>query len=100
MHVLRGNPAFTKADEAHLSGAPKVTKNEAADGDRMSAWSILGIARDATSDEIKKAFRKKALETHPDRGGDPAVFRAVERAYARALSKQAKPARRSTVRGK
>jgi curved DNA-binding protein CbpA len=31
----------------------------------------LGIAQNATQDEIKKAFRKLAVKYHPDKGGDP-----------------------------
>jgi len=31
----------------------------------------LGVKKDATADEIKKAFRKIALKEHPDKGGDP-----------------------------
>ena len=30
-------------------------------------YEILGVAEDATGDEIKKAFRKLALEYHPDK---------------------------------
>lgn len=33
-------------------------------------YSILGIQKGATQDEIKKAFKKKALEHHPDRNHD------------------------------
>jgi curved DNA-binding protein CbpA len=59
----------------------------------MSLYDTLGIAPDASADEIKKAYRKKAMETHPDReGGDAAAFQAVEQAH-QVLSD---PARRLT----
>lgn len=35
----------------------------------------------ATTDEIKKAFRKKALKEHPDKGGDPEKFKDLSLAY-------------------
>ena len=30
-------------------------------------YQTLGISKDASQEEIKKAFRKKAMEHHPDR---------------------------------
>ena len=48
-------------------------------------YGTLGIARDASPEDIKKAYRKKALECHPDRNaGDPnaeANFKLVSEAY-------------------
>ena len=48
-------------------------------------YDILGVGRDATSDEIKKAFRRVARATHPDANpGDPSAdssFRAAAEAY-------------------
>ena len=48
-------------------------------------YAILGVDREATQDEIKRAFRKLARETHPDsNGGDPEAehrFREVAEAY-------------------
>ena len=34
---------------------------------------------------IEKAFRKKALKTHPDKGGDPIEFKKVNDAYNRLI---------------
>ena len=40
-----------------------------------SYYDILGVSESATQDEIKKAYRKKAVEHHPDKGGDEQVFK-------------------------
>ncbi|MCK9272422.1 DnaJ domain-containing protein [Candidatus Gracilibacteria bacterium] len=48
-------------------------------------YDILGVSKDATGEEIKKAYRKKAMESHPDRhGGDKekeAQFKKINEAY-------------------
>lgn len=44
-------------------------------------YEVLGLTNTATSEEIKKAYRTKALETHPDKGGDEAEFKEVAEAY-------------------
>jgi molecular chaperone DnaJ len=52
---------------------------------RKDYYSILGVAQDATQEEVKRAFRRLARETHPDANpGDPtaeARFRDVAEAY-------------------
>jgi len=44
-------------------------------------YSVLGLKRSASDEDIKQAFREKALRTHPDKGGDPEEFRKVREAY-------------------
>lgn len=48
----------------------------------MDYYSTLGVGRNASADEIKRAYRKKAMEHHPDRtGGDDTVFKQINEAY-------------------
>lgn len=44
-------------------------------------YDVLGVSKNATDDEIKKAFRKLAAEHHPDRGGDEERFKEISEAY-------------------
>jgi molecular chaperone DnaJ len=48
-------------------------------------YEVLGLNRNASPDEIKKAFRKLAFDLHPDRNKDPASeekFKEISEAYA------------------
>lgn len=44
-------------------------------------YEALGLTRDATDTDIKKAYRKLAMKNHPDKGGDPEAFKVVQNAY-------------------
>ena len=49
-------------------------------------YDILGLQEGASLPQIKTAYRKMVLKVHPDKGGDPAVFRRVNEAYERLVT--------------
>ncbi|RYF29529.1 MAG: molecular chaperone DnaJ [Chloroflexi bacterium] len=45
-------------------------------------YEVLGVGKSASADEIKKAFRKAAVQHHPDKeGGDETKFKEINEAY-------------------
>jgi molecular chaperone DnaJ len=44
-------------------------------------YETLGVNKDASPDEIKSAYRKLAMEHHPDKGGDGEKFKSINEAY-------------------
>lgn len=44
-------------------------------------YQILGIEKNASKEDIKKAFRKLAHKYHPDKGGDEQKFKEINEAY-------------------
>jgi DnaJ-class molecular chaperone len=44
-------------------------------------YEILGVPRNASEAEIKKAYRSKAHKLHPDKGGDAEKFKEINEAY-------------------
>ena len=44
-------------------------------------YELLGVPRDASVEDIKKAYRKKAVVEHPDKGGDKEKFQQIQEAY-------------------
>ncbi|HEY0705419.1 MAG TPA: DnaJ domain-containing protein [Polyangia bacterium] len=77
--VLEGRPPWvaTKPTAAARASAGRAPVE-------ASIWATLGVGPHATAAEVKRAYRTRALATHPDRGGNPEDFREVQRAFAEA----------------
>jgi curved DNA-binding protein len=47
----------------------------------MNYYEILGVDDKATTDDIKRSYRKLASQHHPDKGGDKVKFQEIQKAY-------------------
>lgn len=59
-----------------------------------SPWDLLGVPRDASPDVVKQAYRRLALQFHPDRDTSPGAaerFRRLHEAYRLALARPLPP---------
>jgi hypothetical protein len=80
--IRAGLPPFPKRS-AQPASAPGASGPGAA-GERarpIDPYVLLGVDAKASLDDVKAAFRKKALEHHPDHGGSADAFMAIKRAY-------------------
>ena len=76
-HIARADGAVTDDELTFLEQVAKIFGMDGAEWDRIRAanlgpdksdpYVILGVARDASRDEIKSAYRKLVRENHPDR---------------------------------
>ena len=58
--------------------------------DEYDPYKVLNISNNASVDSIKKSYRKLSLIAHPDKGGDPDVFRILTQAYCYLMKKHQK----------
>jgi DnaJ domain len=100
--VLLGRPPWgvrreggASSDAQGRSSDRPTAAAKAAKANTTSIWETLGITARATAHDLKRAFRQRALATHPDRGGDAEAFRQVQRAFKEA---QRRIARRRPAR--
>jgi len=56
--------------------------------ENFDAYRVLGVAKDAPMGVIRRAFYKKALKLHPDKGGDKEAFQELQRAYDEIVSEK------------
>lgn len=56
----------------------------------MNDYEILDVDKNVSVEEVRRAFKRKALKLHPDKGGDPAEYKKVKDAYERILANMTK----------
>lgn len=54
-------------------------------------YEVLGLTKDASMDEVKKAYKKLALLHHPDKGGNVEEFRKITEAYDKIVNPVGSP---------
>lgn len=64
-------------------GGRRVDPNAGPDISRTEAYAALGLDPDAGEEAVRRAYRERVKETHPDRGGDEEQFKQVTAAYER-----------------
>ena len=60
-------------------GAPQEEPEEQKEVDYP--YSVFGLKRSASEEDMKQAYRKSVLKAHPDKGGSNELFRKVQEAY-------------------
>ena len=44
-------------------------------------YTLLGLTQACGTDDVRTAYKEKAMKSHPDRGGDPQVWQQIQQAY-------------------
>ena len=72
---------FPFEEFAGMHGGPGGARGPKKPVDNKAFYEKLGVEKDATFAQIKKAYHKKALKEHPDKGGDSEKFKEITYAY-------------------
>jgi len=85
MAPKRGNTKGAMLSTRHMPEKARPTANAGAHDPTHGAdlYALLGVSPDAEAEELKLAYRQKALAEHPDKGGDQDKFDAIVHAYER-----------------
>merc|ERR1740138_1796818 len=64
-----------------MPGGPRGRGSRGPAANTTRLYEVLGVEKDATPEQIKKAYRKLAVKNHPDKGGDEATFKEIQKAF-------------------
>lgn len=48
---------------------------------KFDPYKILSLSKNFTMNQLKRSYKKMAMKTHPDKGGDPRVFKVITKSY-------------------
>lgn len=48
---------------------------------KFDPYKILSLPKNYTMEQLKRSYKKMAMRTHPDKGGDPRVFKVITKSY-------------------
>lgn len=68
-------------DDEDFGGFGGGQRGPAKDVDTTKLYKVLGVEKDASPDDIRKAYKKLAFKLHPDRGGSQDKFQELQTAY-------------------
>ena len=72
---------FAKKFTQGFFGFEDTGLREPKERDNNYPYSVFGLKRSASDEDMKKAYRKSVLKAHPDKGGTPDLFRKVREAW-------------------
>lgn len=87
--MLVGEEPFSTRSEPQSPGPPSAKKKP-----YSPHFEVLGLSPGASDEEVKRAYRQRALETHPDRGGSAEAFRAVHAAFEHIHTRRSQAAKK------